>query len=332
MRFLIPLLLVTAATPALADPVDPDIRESRTARFEARREARAERVAPPPRVERPERPASPSVSFDRPERRFEGRPAGADGGQRWRGPRPDAPRPFPTDAGGPGARPTGDSVADWRWRDRRGGGAGAGNQPQPQSQPPVPTGTDHDRRAGDRWLGRDGRRDGAGWSGRTGREDGRWQGRDGRRDGTGWTGPTGRNDVRWQGRDGRRDGTGWTGRNDGRWQGRDGWTGRPTQSGAWRPDWRRDPRYDWQRYRDRNRSNFRVGIYLDPFGWGYRPVNIGWQLQPNYYAQQYWLGDPSYYSLPVVGWPYQWVRYYDDALLVDVRDGRVVDVINEFFW
>jgi hypothetical protein len=28
----------------------------------------------------------------------------------------------------------------------------------------------------------------------------------------------------------------------------------------------------------------------------------------------------------------RWIRYYDDALLVDIRDGYVVDVIHDFFW
>jgi hypothetical protein len=26
------------------------------------------------------------------------------------------------------------------------------------------------------------------------------------------------------------------------------------------------------------------------------------------------------------------VRYYDDVLLIDVRNGYVVDVIHDFFW
>ena len=30
--------------------------------------------------------------------------------------------------------------------------------------------------------------------------------------------------------------------------------------------------------------------------------------------------------------PYRWVRYYDDALLVDIYSGEVVDVIYDFFW
>ncbi|WP_409574764.1 RcnB family protein [Sphingopyxis sp. PET50] len=29
---------------------------------------------------------------------------------------------------------------------------------------------------------------------------------------------------------------------------------------------------------------------------------------------------------------YRWVRYYNDALLVDTYSGEVVDVIYDFFW
>jgi hypothetical protein len=36
--------------------------------------------------------------------------------------------------------------------------------------------------------------------------------------------------------------------------------------------------------------------------------------------------------LPAAYGSYRWVRYYDDVLLVDVRNGRVVDVIRDFFW
>ena len=28
----------------------------------------------------------------------------------------------------------------------------------------------------------------------------------------------------------------------------------------------------------------------------------------------------------------RWVRYWDDALLVDIYTGEVVDVIHNFFW
>jgi Ni/Co efflux regulator RcnB len=29
---------------------------------------------------------------------------------------------------------------------------------------------------------------------------------------------------------------------------------------------------------------------------------------------------------------YRWIRYYDDLVLVDTWDGRVADVIYDFFW
>jgi len=100
----------------------------------------------------------------------------------------------------------------------------------------------------------------------------------------------------------------------------------------WRRDWRRDRRYDWRRWRDRDRSRFHIGFYFDPFGWNYRRYGIGWRLWPSYYSNRYWLHDPWSYRLPYAPWPYKWVRYWDDAMLVNTRTGEVVDVIYDFFW
>ena len=102
-------------------------------------------------------------------------------------------------------------------------------------------------------------------------------------------------------------------------------------SGGWNRDWRNDRRYDWRNYRERHRSIFRIGIYYDPFGYGYRSYDIGYRLYPNYYGQQYWI-DPGMYSLPFPPPGTQWVRYWNDALLVDMYTGEVVDVIHGFFW
>ncbi len=104
------------------------------------------------------------------------------------------------------------------------------------------------------------------------------------------------------------------------------------ESAEWRRDWRNDRRYDWRRYRDRDRSRFHLGIYIDPFGWNYRNWDIGWRLPTRYYASQYWINDPYYYRLPPVGGPYRWIRYHGDVLLVDLRSGRVLDRIPNFFW
>ena len=100
----------------------------------------------------------------------------------------------------------------------------------------------------------------------------------------------------------------------------------------WHSSWRNDNRYDWRRWRDRNHSLFNLGLYFDPFGWGYRRFNIGWRLWPSYYSDNYWLNDPYMYRLPYAPWPYKWVRYYDDALLVNTYTGEVADVMYDFFW
>lgn len=100
----------------------------------------------------------------------------------------------------------------------------------------------------------------------------------------------------------------------------------------WTRDWRNDHRYDWRRHRDRNRITFHLGTYYDPYRYGYRRFSIGYNLWPSYYGSNYWLNDPWMYRLPPVYGPYRWVRYYDDALLVNIYTGQVVDVIYSFFW
>ena len=99
-----------------------------------------------------------------------------------------------------------------------------------------------------------------------------------------------------------------------------------------RDNWRHDRRYNWRHYRNSHRSLFRLGLYIDPFGWNYRRWSIGSYLYPNYYTSSFWLNDPWQYRLPPVYGPYRWVRYYDDALLVDIYSGQVVDVLYNFFW
>ena len=100
----------------------------------------------------------------------------------------------------------------------------------------------------------------------------------------------------------------------------------------WNTNWRHDDRYDWRRWRDRHRSSFHLGVYFDPFNWGYQPFSIGWRLWPNYYSSNYWINDPWQYRLPYAPPGTRWIRYYNDALLVDTYSGEVVDAIRNFFW
>ena len=99
----------------------------------------------------------------------------------------------------------------------------------------------------------------------------------------------------------------------------------------WSRDWRKDHRYDWWDYRNRYRSVYRLGRYRDPYGWGYRRWSIGYSLWPSHYSSGFWLNDPWMYRLPPAYGPFRWVRYYDDALLVNIYTGNVIDVVYNFF-
>ena len=50
------------------------------------------------------------------------------------------------------------------------------------------------------------------------------------------------------------------------------------------------------------------------------------------FSQSYWIDDPYDYRLPEAYGEYRWVRYYNDALLVDIYSGEVVDVVYDIFY
>ena len=100
----------------------------------------------------------------------------------------------------------------------------------------------------------------------------------------------------------------------------------------WTSNWRNNHRYDWRRHRDHHRSIFRIGFYYDPFGYSYNRFGIGSYMYPSYYRSNYWISDTWRYRLPPAYGPYRWVRYHNDALMIDTWTGEVVDVIYGFFW
>jgi hypothetical protein len=106
-----------------------------------------------------------------------------------------------------------------------------------------------------------------------------------------------------------------------------------THAGRWTNNWRNDNRYNWRSYRERNRNDYRRGRYSAPYrDRNYSRISIGFSLGSGYFGPRYWINDPYEYRLPPAYGPYRWVRYYDDVLLVDLRNGRVVDVIHDFFY
>ncbi|HWK36295.1 RcnB family protein [Sphingomonas sp.] len=134
----------------------------------------------------------------------------------------------------------------------------------------------------------------------------------------------------------------WNGNNANRnnqWnRGNPGWNdnrGNPGRGGGnWNRSWRGDNRYNWQDWRSRNRNLYRLPRYYAPRGWsyGYQRFGIGMSLSALLFSQSYWIDDPWEYRLPEAYGPYRWVRYYNDAMLVDLDTGEVVDVIYDIFW
>ncbi|MDP9056409.1 MAG: RcnB family protein [Pseudomonadota bacterium] len=108
---------------------------------------------------------------------------------------------------------------------------------------------------------------------------------------------------------------------------------RGEHGGQWNHGWRQDNRYDWRDYREANRDEFHAGRYYAPYrDYSYDRLGVGFYLQPLFFGQDYWIADPWDYHLPPAYGPYQWVRYYNDVLLVNVDTGQVADVIYDFFW
>jgi len=246
----------------------------------------------------------------------------------WRGPGAQGrghvrvERPMPV----PGAD-TGQARAQWRQEDRGGAqqnagranddhrwGNGRGQWDGGDRRP----GNDDGRNGDHRWD--NGRNQWSGGDHRSGNDDGRngdhrWDG--GRDHGND------RGDHRWDGRP----------NSGGSWNGNHGWNGRPGGNDhRWDPGrWRNDHRYDWRDWRNGHRDLFSRRYYA-PRGFHYRSVYAGFFLEPFFYSSSYWLDDPFDYRLPPVEWPLRWVHYYNDALLVDVTTGEVVDVIPNFFF
>jgi Ni/Co efflux regulator RcnB len=92
----------------------------------------------------------------------------------------------------------------------------------------------------------------------------------------------------------------------------------------------RADRRDWRAYRNDNRRLYSRGHWRSPYA--YRSFRPGLSIGVGYYAPRYYIADPWRYRLPPAHGTLRWVRHYDDALLVDVRRGRVVDVIRNFYW
>lgn len=288
-------------------------------------------------------PVAAQAQDDRPERRMEARGDRGDRGARFqpRAPaeaqaqvqQPAEQRPAPQFRGERGGNPGVQAQAGAQWQQRQ-RDPGTDMREQRRSAIRQNLGQQFgntDRRtdwrndrpaAGAGFQGRPDRRDDARDDRRDGRRDYRGDRRDDRQDFARdrqrqqWD-----RDRAYAGRNGNSFGSGSYGRNYDQRQG-------------WNRGWRNDNRYDWNRYRSGNSSLYRLPRYYAPNGWGngYRRFSVGITLSSVLWDQDYWIDDPWSYRLPEAYGPYRWVRYYDDALLVDIRSGQVVDSVYGIFY
>lgn len=172
---------------------------------------------------------------------------------------------------------------------------------------------------------RDGRRERGDWDrdGRDRRDGGRWDGD--RRD------RGDRGDWNDRDRDRGRDNS-----DRGR-DGRDWNNGRDWRDGRRWDDPRRHqprPRYDRRRYEPiwRSPQRYRGWAYRPPAGFYARSWVFGDMLPRTWWRPDYRILDWWSYGLPIPPAGYEWVRVGDDALLVDMFNGRVVQVAYDLFW
>ena len=132
-----------------------------------------------------------------------------------------------------------------------------------------------------------------------------------------------------QWRDGR-----WQGNGDGRQNGQSGGQRNGQWSGGndrYRAEGDRSRGAGYQRNIFAQRR-FRAGQYERPRGYYYRRWSFGEILPYIFFSRDYWLNDFNDYDLSPPPPGCEWVRYGDDALLVDIRSGEILETVYGVFY
>lgn len=77
---------------------------------------------------------------------------------------------------------------------------------------------------------------------------------------------------------------------------------------------------------------YRGNSWRWPNGYSYRRWTYGMTLPSLFWAQQYWISDYSYYGLAYPPPGTVWVRYGNDAVLVDRYSGEILEVVYGQFY
>jgi Ni/Co efflux regulator RcnB len=95
---------------------------------------------------------------------------------------------------------------------------------------------------------------------------------------------------------------------------------------------RRETREDWRDYKRSHRGVYHRSAYVAPRGYRYRQVAVGANLDRAFWGSRYRIGSYGTYRLPYPGHNRMYVRYGNDVLLINGRNGRVIRVYDRFFW
>jgi len=79
-------------------------------------------------------------------------------------------------------------------------------------------------------------------------------------------------------------------------------------------------------------QRFHYGSYNRPSGWVSRRWTYGEYLPTSFWARDYWLTSWWMFDLTIPPYGYEWVRYGDDALLVNVDTGQILQVQYDVFY
>jgi Ni/Co efflux regulator RcnB len=78
--------------------------------------------------------------------------------------------------------------------------------------------------------------------------------------------------------------------------------------------------------------HYRGGAYRGPSGYSYHRYSYGEILPSIYFASDYWINDYSDYGLSDPPDGTVWVRYGDDAVLIDQDSGEILEVVYGQFY
>ena len=87
-----------------------------------------------------------------------------------------------------------------------------------------------------------------------------------------------------------------------------------------------------RRHFSRNTAYRARSAYFAPVRNSRRRVNVGYRLQPAFYGSRYYLSDYGAYHVRAPARWQRWIRYGNDLLLVNIRTGRVLQVIHYAGW